>query len=58
MTQEYSAESAPPMQRADSPSRQGTAEMVRDQAAGLSQGTVQAGKHTADAARDQGRYRE
>lgn len=54
MTQEYSAESAPPAQRADSPPRQGTAEMVRDQAAGLSQSTVQAGKHAADAAREQG----
>ncbi len=53
MTQEYSAESAPPAQRADSPPRQGTAEMVRDQAAGLSRGTVQAGKHAADAAREQ-----
>jgi polyhydroxyalkanoate synthesis regulator phasin len=53
MTQEYSAESAPPAQRADSSSRQGTADMVRDQAAGLSQGTVEAGKHTADAAREQ-----
>ena len=53
MTQEYSAESAPPAQRTDSPSQQGTAEMVRDQAAGLSQGTVQVGKHTADAAREQ-----
>jgi hypothetical protein len=28
--------------------------MVRDQAAGLSQSTVQAGKHAADAAREQG----
>jgi len=54
MTQEYSAESAPPAQRADSPPREGTAEMVRDQAAGLSQSTVQAGKHAADAAREQG----
>lgn len=54
MTQEYSAESAPPAQRADSPPRQGTAEMVKDQAAGLSQSTVQAGKHAADAAREQG----
>lgn len=54
MTQEYSAESAPPAQGADSPPRQGTAEMVRDQAAGLSQSTVQAGKHAADAAREQG----
>jgi hypothetical protein len=53
MTQEYSAESAPPAQQADSPPRQGTADIVRDQAAGLSQGTVQAGKHTADAAREQ-----
>ena len=53
MTQEHSAESAPPAQRTDSPTRQGTAEMVRDQAAELSQGTVQAGKHTADAAREQ-----
>jgi polyhydroxyalkanoate synthesis regulator phasin len=54
MTQEYSAESAPPAQGADSPPRQGTAEMVKDQAAGLSQSTVQAGKHAADAAREQG----
>lgn len=54
MTQEYSPESAPPAQRADSPPRQGTAETVRDQAAGLSQGTVQAGKHAADTAREQG----
>ena len=53
MTQEYSAESAPPAQQADSAPRQGTADMVRDQAAGLSQGTVQAGKNTADAAREQ-----
>jgi hypothetical protein len=53
MTQEYPAQSAPPAPPADSPPGQGTAEMVRDQAAGLSQGTVQAGKHAADAAREQ-----
>jgi hypothetical protein len=54
MTEEYSAEAAPPPQRAGSPPPgQGTAEMVRDQAAGLGQGAVQAGKHAADAAREQ-----
>ena len=54
MTQEYSAESAPLAQRADSPRpRQGTAETVKEQAAGLSQDTVQAGKHAATAAREQ-----
>lgn len=54
MTQGYSAEFAPVAQRADSPPpRRGTPEMVRDQAAGLSQGAVQAGKRAADAAREQ-----
>lgn len=54
MTQEYPAGSAPPAHRADSPpSQQGTTEMVKDQAAGLSQGTVQAGKQAADSAREQ-----
>jgi hypothetical protein len=54
MTQEHRAEATPPPQRAGSfPPRRGTAEVVKDQAAGLSQDTVQAGKHAADAAREQ-----
>jgi hypothetical protein len=54
MTQEYSAESTPPAQRAGSaPPRRGTGDVARDQAAELSRGTVQAGKHAADAAREQ-----
>jgi hypothetical protein len=53
MTQEYSAEPAPTPREDSLPSGQGTAEIVKEQAAGLSQGTVQAGKHAADAAREQ-----
>ena len=53
MTQEYPATSAPPAQLTDSPPGQGTGAMVRDQAAELSQGTVQAGRHAAEAAREQ-----
>ena len=54
MTQEYPAKSMTPAPLTDSPPPgQGTGAMVRDQAAELSQGTVQAGKHAADTAREQ-----
>jgi len=54
MTQEYPAESTPSAQLADSPPPgQGTGAVVRDQAAELGQGAVQAGKHAAETAREQ-----
>lgn len=56
MTENYRLEA---MQRAQSPppgstEGQGTADIVREQASGLSHSSVQAGKHVAEVAREQG----
>ena len=57
MTENYLPASTPP-QQAESPppvlaEEQGTAEVVKDQAADLSHSGIQAGKHAADVAREQ-----
>ena len=57
MTDEYMPASTP-VQRGESPppvsaAGQGTADVVKDQAAGLSHGSAQAGQHVAGVAREQ-----
>ena len=57
MTENYLPASTPPQRRESPPpvlaEEQGTAEVVKDQAADLSHGGIQAGKHAADVAREQ-----
>ena len=57
MTENYLPASTPPQRRESPPpvlaEEQGTAEVVKDQAADLSHSGIQAGKHAADVAREQ-----
>ena len=57
MTENYLPASTPPQRGepfpAASAQEQGTADVVKDQAAGLSHGSIQTGKHVADVAREQ-----
>ena len=53
MTENYSPASMPPLRGTPLPPEQDTTEVVKDQAADLGQIGVQAGKHTADVAREQ-----